>query len=131
MVVEDLSGHTILMVEDDLLIGMAVAMELEETGLSIVRANSVAVAQARVNERTTPFDLILTDYQLGDGNGLEVIETVREHWPAPAILLTGDTAPEILRRAERADIRLIHKPVQNRALRQAITELLAADNEER
>ncbi|WP_228421587.1 PAS domain S-box protein [Skermanella mucosa] len=37
--VEDLSGHTILMVEDDLLIGMALAMELEETGLTIVRAN--------------------------------------------------------------------------------------------
>jgi PAS domain S-box-containing protein len=129
--VEDLSGHTILMVEDDLLIGMALAMELEETGLSIVRANSLAAAQARLDEQSTSIDLVLSDYQLGDGNGLQVIETVRERWPAPAILLTGDTAPDILQQARKASVRLMHKPVLNHALRQAIAELLAVDREER
>ena len=129
--VEDLSGHTILMVEDDLLIGMALAMELEETGLSIVRANSLAAAQARLDEQSTSIDLVLSDYQLGDGNGLQVIETVRKRWPAPAILLTGDTAPDVLQQARKASVHLMHKPVPNHALRQAIAELLAVDREER
>ena len=128
---EDLSGYTILMVEDDVLIGMAMEMELKDTGLTIVRANSVAAAQDRLNEQTTPIDLVLSDYQLGDGNGLEVIGTVRERWPAPAILLTGDTAPDVLQQARRASVHLMHKPIANRALRQAIAEILAADKKER
>ncbi|UEM24451.1 response regulator (plasmid) [Skermanella mucosa] len=95
------------------------------------RGNSVAAAQTRLDEQSTRFDLVLSDYQLGDGNGLQVIETVRKRWPAPAILLTGDTAPDILQQARKASVRLMHKPVPNQALRQAIAELLAVDREER
>jgi PAS domain S-box-containing protein len=127
---KDLSGHTILMVEDDLLIGMALAMELEEIGISVVEANSVASARARLDEQTTPIDLVLTDYQLGDGNGLEVIEAIRKRWRVPAILLTGNTAPAILQQAQKKAIRLIHKPVPDRALQRAVAELLTDDGDE-
>jgi CheY-like chemotaxis protein len=95
---EELSGHTVLLVEDDPLIGMALAAHLQETGLSVIKATSAASAPARLDQQKTPFDLVLSDYQLGDGNGLDIIETARKRWSAPAILLTGDTAPSILNR---------------------------------
>ena len=122
---EDLSGHTILIVEDDILIGMAIAMELKETDVAIIRANSVAAAQQRLNKQAVRFDLVLSDYRLGDGNGLQVIDAVRRRWSVPAILLTGDMAPDILWQAQAA-VYLMHKPVSNQALRRRVADFLAA-----
>jgi PAS domain S-box-containing protein len=123
----NLEGHTALMVEDDPLIGMALQLQLEEAGLSIARVGSVAAARSSLAGRTIPFDLVITDYQLGDGNGMEVIEMARGRWPAPAILLTGDTTPEVLVQAEEAGVVLVSKPFQSSVLQQTIAELLVSD----
>lgn len=112
------------MVEDDQLIGMALQLQLEETGLSIVRVGSVAAARSSLAGRAMPFDLVITDYQLGDGSGMEIIELVRSRWPVPAILLTGDTTPAVLLQAEDAGVVLVGKPFRNSDLQQTIAELL-------
>lgn len=62
----------------------------------------------------------MSDYRLGDGSGFEAIAAVREMWPIPAILVTGDTAPEVLRQADRDGIRLLHKPLAGSDLKRAI-----------
>jgi len=42
----------------------------------------------------------------------------------PALLITGDTAPERLRQAQASGVPLLHKPLQPETLRQQLIELL-------
>ena len=74
---------------------------------------------------TTP-DLILSDYRLRDDeNGITTIERLRTEFnnDIPAILITGDTAPDRIREATASDCFLMHKPVSNSRLRAAIVNL--------
>ncbi len=74
--------------------------------------------------------LILCDYRLRDGeSGLVVIERIRAEYneTIPAILITGDTAPDRLAEAETSGLLLMHKPVSNGKLRAAIVNLTAAE----
>jgi hypothetical protein len=83
--------------------------------------------QAGRSERGSPSIQYYPPGQLQHPCTKPIIETATKRWSAPAILLTGDTALSILKRAQEAEVRLIHKPVQSRALLQAVTELLEAD----
>jgi len=83
--------------------------------------------QAGRSERGSPSIQYHPPGQLQHPCTKSIIETARKRWSAPAILLTGDTALSILKRAQEAEVRLIHKLVQSRALLQAVTELLEAD----
>ncbi|MDW4746785.1 hypothetical protein NQ344_27020, partial [Escherichia coli] len=44
----------------------------------------------------------------------------------PAVLITGDTAPDRLQEAAASGLLLLHKPVSNSKLRAAIGNLLAS-----
>jgi CheY-like chemotaxis protein len=75
-----------------------------------------------------PPDVIVADYRLGDlETGVEAVTLVRGHFnhPVPALLLTGDTAPQRLREADASGLPLLHKPVKPEILRGAIADLLA------
>jgi CheY-like chemotaxis protein len=81
-------------------------------------------------ERTVAFttapDLIISDYRLGgDEDGVAVIEQLRSEFNSdiPAIIVTGDTAPDRIRDATASDCMLMHKPVSNSRLRSAIASL--------
>ncbi len=58
-------------------------------------------------------DLVLSDLRLRAGeSGLAAIDAVRAHQPGlPAVLITGDTAPDRIREAEAAGVPLLFKPV--------------------
>ena len=62
--------------------------------------------------------------------GAEAIDQVRKLLGAsvPALLITGDTAPERLREALGAGLPLLHKPLLPNDLRQALVALLATAN---
>ncbi len=71
--------------------------------------------------------LILCDYRLREGeNGLVVIKRIRAEYSEaiPAILITGDTAPDRLTEAKASGLLLMHKPVPNLKLRAAIGNLI-------
>lgn len=70
-------------------------------------------------------DLLITDYRLGDSiTGLAAAQAVWRHLgqTMPLIIVTGDTAPDRLREATASGHKLLHKPVDPDALRQAIAE---------
>ena len=72
-------------------------------------------------------DLLITDYRLGHGKTADAaIAAVRRHvgQAVPVIIVTGDTAPDRLREANASGHRLLHKPVDPDALRQAMIESL-------
>jgi two-component system, sensor histidine kinase len=71
-------------------------------------------------------DLIISDYRLrNDEDGIAAIERLRSEFNSdiPAILITGDTAPDRIREAMASGCLLMHKPVSNNRLRAAIVNL--------
>lgn len=77
-------------------------------------------------------DVIICDYRLrGAETGVQVIERLRGEYNAdiPALLITGDTAPDRLTEAVSSGLLLLHKPVANSRLRAAISNLLRAGAE--
>jgi CheY-like chemotaxis protein len=72
-------------------------------------------------------DLIISDFRLRDGeDGIAAIELLRSEYneAIPAMLITGDTAPDRLREAQASGLLLLHKPVPNSRLRAAIVNLM-------
>jgi PAS domain S-box-containing protein len=110
-----------LVVEDQYIVATALCMALEEWGLDVTVAHSVAQARAALAGRR--FDVIVSDYQLPDGNGFDAISAARAGGTGAAVLLTGDTQPETLRRTHEAGLRLLTKPVDVRQLREVVREL--------
>jgi signal transduction histidine kinase/CheY-like chemotaxis protein len=72
-------------------------------------------------------DVIVSDYRLpGDNDGLEVIAQLRRHFgrDIPAIVITGDTAPDTIQRIGQAGFPILNKPLQPAKLRALLSHLL-------
>jgi len=116
-----LAGRTILVVEDDPAIQLALDMLLRDWGLTVHIASSVEEVEVLLNEFRSPPDIILADYRLPAGrSGTEAIKLAHCKWPVPAVLVTGDTDPERLTEAQRSGCRLLHKPVDPVDLRKVL-----------
>ena len=116
----------ILVIDDEVAIQQAMSALLVGWGHSVVAAGCCAEMLERAAGFTATPDLIISDYRLRDDeNGIATIERLRSEFniDIPAILITGDTAPDRLREATASDCFLMHKPVSNSRLRAAIVNL--------
>lgn len=111
-----------LVIDDEQEVGLGMKALLESMGCKVLLADGTlnALRQAKT-ERP---DIVLADFRLrGEDNGILTIRSIREIYrDIPAILISGDTAPERLREAEDANIPLLHKPVLVDDLEVAIAE---------
>lgn len=81
---------------------VAANLERENDRLTVQAATSVEEGLEQLDDGT---DCILTDYQLGDGTGLEVLEAARKEIPGiPVILFTDTGSEEVASRAISADV---------------------------
>jgi two-component system, sensor histidine kinase len=120
----------IVVIEDEIEIRAAMSALLERWGHQAITAENGAAAIARLADCPTKPDLIISDLRLrGSETGLKVIEMLRSEYneTIPAILVTGDTAPERLVEARDSGLLILHKPVSNGRLRAAIGNSLAAE----
>jgi Na+/proline symporter/signal transduction histidine kinase/ActR/RegA family two-component response regulator len=77
---------------------------------------------------TTRPDIIIADYHLGDGTGLDAIAALRQAYGAvPAVLITADRTVDVRAEADRAGAIMLNKPVKPAALRAALTRLHEAE----
>ena len=99
----------VLVVEDELFIGMDLADELEGQGFSVagpVKTSAAALAWLADN---TP-DLVILDVWLRDSDCLDVARELRRK-QVPFVFFTGDPRwPPLL--AEFADVRCVGKPAR-------------------
>ncbi len=120
----------IMLVEDDAVIRMALALMLEDWGFRVAEAGSGTEADGLLDELIEsgqPPDVILADYRLPEGTtGLMVMDMVRRRLSrdVPGVLLTGDTSADRLREAAGAQCALLHKPIQPNRLRDTLSAML-------
>lgn len=123
-------GAAIMVIEDEPDVRDSLELLLESWGHRVVSAGSAEEAIRRLPALGRAPDLILADYRLQDGDtGGQAIARVEVHLRSeakiPAIILTGDTAPERLAQAQALGHGLLHKPVQPASLRTAMDDALA------
>jgi CheY-like chemotaxis protein len=105
-------GLRILLIDDDPTILLSMRQLLVDWSYVCDVAESTEEALAAASMARP--DIIVSDFRLrGQENGVEAIAAVRALAGAhiPALLITGDTAPERLREARASNIPVLHKPV--------------------
>jgi len=82
------ANKSILVVDDDKIILDSLCEFLSLEGFEAIGAETQKTALARLKERQ--FNLVITDVNLPDGNGLELLEIIRSEYPqAVVIVITG------------------------------------------
>jgi signal transduction histidine kinase/CheY-like chemotaxis protein len=116
----------ILVVDDEAAIQVAMKSLLQSWGYSVIAAGSFVEMMDRIASNILLPRLIICDYRLRENEtGSTVIERLRNEYndEIPGMLITGDTAPDRLKEAQASGYLLLHKPVANDRLREAIEEL--------
>jgi PAS domain S-box-containing protein len=114
---------TILLVEDNPDSLRALSMSLSMLGYKVRPANSLRTALAAAENGG--YDLILSDLELGDGTGLDLLRSMGTGRSVPAIALTGYGSEEDRKMCLDAGFQThITKPVETRQLHEAIQSII-------
>ena len=92
------TSHHILVVDDDELVNQLFCEFLQSKGFATLSAYSMQGALAAMHNHTQ-VDLILLDYQLGDGDGLGFLAQINADESSqtpPVIMVSANEAPEFL-----------------------------------
>lgn len=106
----------ILLVEDDALVRMVTAELLVDLGYAVVEAGDGAEARRLFADRP---DLVITDIELPDADGLELAAEFRALRPEAAIIVASGKMPEA-----GLGYVWLQKPYRGATLRQAIARAL-------
>ncbi len=127
-------GKVILVIGDAPIVLEGTGGLLGKWGYSALTAGSDEAALIRLAERQQRPDLIISDYHLASGKtGIRAIEQINAAFGSsiPAILISGDTAPEPLRDAKDRGYILLHKPVDPMRLRAVMHEFFRDHDDRR
>lgn len=117
----------VLLVDDENAILRGMAELFDNWNIDLVTAHSTDEAEHWLDSLGRVPDVIVSDYRLpDDADGIEVITRLRKKFgrDIPAILVTGDTAPETILRISQAGFPLLHKPLRPAKLRALLTHLI-------
>jgi DNA-binding NtrC family response regulator len=117
-------NNKIMVIDDEKIVVDMAKMALEHDGYIVETFLNGESALARLKEET--FDIVVTDFKMKGIDGMEVLRTVKEHYPkTKVIMITAfanlDTAVEAL----RGDVfDFFPKPVKIKELKSAIERAL-------
>jgi len=121
----DLKGQNVLIIEDDHSVQTAMTELLHSWGCLCRAVESEQ--EALITLATFSPTFIIADFRLrGNRTGQEALTVVYEALgkKIPALIVTGDTAPDRLRNAEASEIPLLHKPVRSDLLYSTMVTLI-------
>jgi two-component system, response regulator PdtaR len=85
--------HSILVVEDEVLVRMVIADDLLQAGFQVIQA-ATADEALKVFQSSIAIDLIVSDIDMpGTLDGLQLARVVRANWPATKILIYSGKNP--------------------------------------
>lgn len=115
---------TILVVEDDRIYARTTANWLVKNGMDARYVLSVNSAKEFLSDHEV--DLVLSDFRLGDCNGVELLEWMRAHgYRMPFLIMTGyGDIPDAVEAVKKGADNYLPKPVQTEKVLDVIRELL-------
>ena len=119
-------SRTVLLLDDEEAIRTSVGELLAEWGYEVIAVSTTEDAVAAARRRLGAIDAIVSDLRLRAGeDGLRAIEQVRHAcgFDVPAVLVTGDTAPEQVLRVHESGHIVLYKPVQPKELLTVLRKL--------
>ena len=102
----------VALVDDNAQILRALGLLLQGAGHQVVPAATLQALLAGLGDQAP--DLVISDYRLGAGQtGFDVIDRVRQEFGqhVPALIITGDTDPEMIRSMVEQGIDIEYKPL--------------------
>lgn len=113
-----IGGKLIVVIDDEESVRLGMHSLLESWGCRCVAAMDAAEALEQLQGRTP--DFLIADLRLrGEETGIDAIRKLREALgdSIPAVLISGDTATEQLRKVSAAGLTMMHKPLKAVRLR--------------
>lgn|GEM_PF-5041114 len=123
----------VLIIEDDEFVRAALGREMERLGFECRQASDLSSARILL-QSVNPYDLVLSDIHLPDGNALDFLKSmkanaVHEKPGSPWIFITGDPNPDLVKKStEAGGIDLLRKPFSRSDLR-TLLERLSSRNQ--
>lgn len=123
---DNLLGKKVLLIDDEEQVNQAMKVLLKKWGCQVVTVNSQQEAQDKIDKQGFQADVIISDYRLADNQtGVEAIQaiTAGQDKIIPAVLITGETAPEQINTIKQNGYKVLHKPVKPASLRIMLNSL--------
>jgi len=113
-----IGGKLIVVIDDEESVRLGMQSLLESWGCKCITAMDSAEVLQSINGRSP--DFIIADLRLrGESTGIDAIRELRAQLgnQIPAVLISGDTATEQLRKVSAAGLTMMHKPLKAVRLR--------------
>lgn len=119
-----MTTNSALIVDDEPDILELLDITLSRMGIDVHQAEDIKSAHELLAQR--PFDLCLTDMQLPDGNGIDLVSHIQNHYPeTPVAVITAFGSMEIAINALKAGaFDFVSKPVELPQLRDMVQQAL-------
>ncbi len=118
---------SVLAIDDEPEILQSVAALLGAMGCTVRCARSLEEARSIAQGGFMP-GVLLVDHRLSGQTGPDVISRLRDELgPIPALLITGDTEPDVLRQGAVGQWRVLHKPLDGWQLAEELQTAVGRD----
>jgi signal transduction histidine kinase/CheY-like chemotaxis protein len=120
------NARTLIFIDDEENIRESMKLLLEQWDFEVLLASSIDEAVAHAVHHHEPIHAVVSDLRLRNGeDGLQAIARVKGVLgpDLPAVLVTGDTSPEQVKRVHDSGLRVLFKPVQPKALFSVLRQL--------
>ncbi|MCK0207308.1 PAS-domain containing protein [Starkeya koreensis] len=122
-----LAGLTVMCIDNDPAILDGMETLLSGWGCTVLKAPGVSEALAMLREKRVSPDILLVDYHLDKGDGIDAAKQLR--WKLgpslPAVLITADRTKRVRDTARATEMEVLNKPVRPAALRALLAQCRA------
>lgn len=122
-----LDGAHVLVIDDEPAVRVGMRALLELWGCRVAACSGYEEAQRLLDNYELDVDVIVADLRLRQQeDGIDTVRRLRSRLGhVPALLLSGDTAPERLREAQASGLPFLHKPVSAEKLKETMIAALS------
>ena len=120
----NIAGQTVLCIDNEPTILEGMEMLLSGWQCQVLCALSIAEANEQVSRHRNEIDVIIADYHLNDGTGLDAIRQIRTElgYEVAAVVISADRSPEVQKRVRGLGLTLLRKPLKPAQLRAFLSQ---------